>query len=1122
MKKALGSASRILVSLLLFGVSLAMTQIPFADEASAISLGWSQGGPAMKRLVDVSASNDGVIAYATENPTGGVLRKIWKSTDGGANWSELANAPSTSWGAIAVSGNGQIVFALSWAGADQSIYQSIDSGSTWTLAYTTSNQLNDIAISDDGNTVVVAAAHGILKSINMGGSFNLTASPGGITPLANWQRIDISADGSKIITTSTYRSIYKSTDGGAGWVQLSNSGQRFWFDIAISSDGLTILGVARDDLQGVWTSRDGGQTFTGANIGSSFAPVQAVYASMSDDGAVMLATSYGTSPKMSTDSGQTWNSAGLPSVGWMGFAISDTAVPQRRIIAITEKAQVFSYGPIPSPLISSMSPAAGTTTGGREVTIFGSHFINVTGVSFGSVAASSYVVESQSRIAAVPPAQAGGAVNVTVTTQSGTSQSVATYTYEPAVVPILDSVTPNSGSPAGGAYVTLNGSGFRDVISITVGGAPVNGYYVLEETELRFQTPAGNAGTVDIVLTTDGGVATLVNAFTYDEALRPPVMGWTGLSLLPSDGDIGGFVYKAKLDSSGSIFILGDFENASADPTADFVAKWDGSRWIGLGSNGAGESAFECEFNDCYFTDVVIAPNGDVYVSGDFDLAGQPERLSIARWDGTTWSAVGNRTFYISAMALDSDSRLVVTGDFENLSGVPEADYIAKWDGDSWLALGSNGTGDGFLNAMGYLITAGSNSSLYVSGEFTDVAGIVGNDYIAKWNGSNWESIGEHVIDGDEVDLQASSLLVDSTSGTDVLYVGGYLSWEDHEDLQVAKWDGTAWSALEGDSPLDGYVNNLARASNGVLVAVGQFGWRNEYSYSSIASWDGKSWRPLGSDDADLTTVVVTSDSRLIVGGGFRDLGDSATADWLAISQPVAQLRNVGTSATVTPNIGPENGGTRVTLMGTHFSQATQVKFGTNLATDLTVVSADSISVTTPASAPGVVDVSIISPSGTQVFPSAFTYFEPVSSVVDTEEEVFLLPEQSITSRNQFVAGDSQTMSVPGFVPGERVQFILASTPQLLASTTADVNGIAKVTFVFPRDSQGFHTLAIFAPVSARGMRQAIFIHPVGTVLGLGTLPKTGSEIQLWLPFVIAILGFLLITISGNRRRKIA
>ena len=125
MNKIFGSPSRLFVSLLLFSATLAMTQAPFAKEASAISLGWSQGGPIMKRLVDVSASNDGVIAYATENPTGGVLRKIWKSTDGGINWSELANAPSTSWGAIAVSGNGQILFALSWAGADQSIYQSI-------------------------------------------------------------------------------------------------------------------------------------------------------------------------------------------------------------------------------------------------------------------------------------------------------------------------------------------------------------------------------------------------------------------------------------------------------------------------------------------------------------------------------------------------------------------------------------------------------------------------------------------------------------------------------------------------------------------------------------------------------------------------------------------------------------------------------------------------------------------------------------------------------------------------------------------------------------------------------------------------------------------------------------
>lgn len=1122
MKKVFRTSNRVLLSVLMFLATLATTQIPFAQQASAVGLGWSQSGPTMKRFVDVSASSDGMIAYATENPTQGIPRKIWKSTDGGASWIELANAPSTSWGAIAVSGNGQIIFALSWAGADQNIYESIDAGATWSLAYTTTNQLSDIAISDDGNTIVVAAANGILKSINMGGSFNLTADPGGNTPLSNWQRIDLSADGSRIITTSTYRTIYKSTDGGAAWTQLTNSGERFWFDIAISSDGLTIMGVARDDVQGVWTSRDGGQTFAGANIGSSFANGQAVYASMSDDGAVMLATSYGTSPKMSTDSGQTWSSAGLPALGWMGFAISDTATPQRRMIAVTESAGVFQYGPIPVSSISSVSPNVGTTTGGRSVVIAGSNFINVTGVLFGTTSALSYNVDSQSQITAVVPAHAVGDVNVSVTTESGTSQSVVAYTYEPSVVPTLDSVTPNSGSPTGGAFATLYGTGFRDIISITVGGVHSGSFYVVDDTELQFQVPAGDAGTFDIVITTDGGTATLQNAFTYDEALRPPVMGWSGLSSQPENGDINAFVSKVMLDESGTVYVLGYFENAGADPTADFIAKWNGSQWQGLGSNGAGESAFDCSVRSCDFTDAAIAPNGDVYVAGYVTLAGQQNPTFLAKWNGSNWSAIPGDFGYITAITIDSENNLVVTGDFEDLAGIAEADYVAKWDGSTWSALGSDGAGNGALNSLGYSITAGSNSSIYVSGEFTSVAGDGTIRYIAKWNGSSWESLGHLSNDGEDVPLIGSSLLVDSTSGHDVLYVAGCLYWSEREDLPVARWDGTNWSALIGDSPLLGCAYDVALAPNGSLIAVGQIVLQNESTSTGIAAWDGTGWRSLGRNNAYFTGVVVTAESQLIVGGSFIGLGDSASADWIAISQPVARLRNIGSSATVSPNIGSENGGTTVTLTGSHFSQATQVKFGSEVATNLTVLSEDSISVTTPAHAPGTVDIRIFSPSGERVLIGAFTFVEPVSSVVDTEEEVLLLPENSITPSIQFVAGDSQTISVPGFVPGERVQIILSSTPQLLASTTADANGVATATFVFPSDIQGFHTLAVFAPVSARGMRQAIFIHTLGTVLGLDTLPKTGSTNQLRLPFVIAILGLLLLTISENRRRKIA
>ena len=149
-------------------------------------------------------------------------------------------------------------------------------------------------------------------------------------------------------------------------------------------------------------------------------------------------------------------------------------------------------------------------------------------------------------------------------------------------------------------------------------------------------------------------------------------------------------------------------------------------------------------------------------------------------------------------------------------------------------------------------------------------------------------------------------------------------------------------------------------------------------------------------------------------------------------------LRNVGTSADITPNIGTVFGGTTVTLTGTHFSQATQVKFDSTVATDLTVISENTISVVTPAHAAGVVDIHVISDSGDQALVGAFTYFEPVSTVVDSEEEVLLLFE------------------------------------------------------------------------------------PVSTVIGLGTLPKTGATLHMWLPFVIALLGLLLAAISENRRRKIA
>ena len=1109
---------------MLFAATLSVAQISFAHKASAVGFGWSVGGPYQTRLVGVSSSSDGLIAYATENPTN-ALKKIWKTIDGGLTWTELENAPSAYWGAIATSGNGQSVVALAQSGIDYLVYRSEDAGVSWSSEHTTTSQLFDIAISADGNTTVVGSLDGILKSIDSGSTYNAL-----VNPLANtqnsgnndWRSIDMSADGLKIVAVSPGRNIQKSADGGTNWTELTDSGNGHWSDIAISSNGENIMGVTMFDTADVMSSRDGGQTFTSANIGSTFKASQATFAAMSADGMVMIAASYGSHPEMSVDAGITWNSSGLAEMGWMGFAVSDTATPSRRMIAITEGSRVHSYAPIPAPTISSISPESGSTLGGNQVDITGDNFVNVTGVSFGEAAATSFEVLGVSLIRAVAPAHVSGSVNISVTTESGISTSIATYEFLTPLPPTLLSIFPAVGPTAGGSWVDLVGTNLRDIISVTVGGVESAELDVINDDELRFKVPAGVAGTVDVVLTTAGGSATLSNAYNYVVSLDVIEMSWSGMRAQAIDGDVNGEVGTVEQGPNGELYIMGYFLDASGEASADFVARWNGSQWVGLGSGVNGDGLITCEDN-CLLFDTAIAQNGDVYIAGRFEVSGLSGVQAIAKWDGATWTSIAaDIDGYIEDLVFDNQGTLYASGEFENLGRISTADFIAKWDGTNWSGLGSDGSGDGPLNRQPYAMVVGSDDSLYTSGNFRNAGGVAAADYLAVWNGATWSSVGTYSIDEQEFEPYADSLLIDNSSGADVLYIGGCMDWGS-ENLIVAKYDGTDWVALAGDFRIGGCVYEMEIAPSGALVIAGEFNSRANLNLYGLAAWTNGQWRPLGNNqDASYYSLEITSDSRVIVGGDFEDLEGSVSADYIAISQPIALLRNVGTSAEITPNIGTELGGTTVTLTGTHFSQATQVKFGTNLATDLTVVSADSISVTTPAHAPGVVDVSIISPSGTQVFPSAFTYFEPVSSVVDTEEEVFLLPEQSITPRNQFVAGDSLTISVPGFVPGEHAQIILASTPQLLASTDADVNGVATATFVFPRDSQGFHTLAIFAPVSARGMRQAIFIHPVGTVLGLGTLPKTGSEIQLWLPFVIAILGFLLITISGNRRRKIA
>jgi len=94
----------------------------------------------------------------------------------------------------------------------------------------------------------------------------------------------------------------------------------------------------------------------------------------------------------------------------------------------------------PAPAIASVNPEFGPVAGGTVVTIAGTDLNGASAVKFGDVPATSFTVESETKITATAPrSKTVGAADVTVTTLAGTSATSRAdrFYYEGCVVPKL-------------------------------------------------------------------------------------------------------------------------------------------------------------------------------------------------------------------------------------------------------------------------------------------------------------------------------------------------------------------------------------------------------------------------------------------------------------------------------------------------------------------------------------------------------------------------------------------------------------------------------------------------------------------------------------------------------------
>ncbi len=184
-----------------------------------------------------------------------------------------------------------------------------------------------------------------------------------------------------------------------------------------------------------------------------------------------------------------------------------------------------------APTVANVSPSGGPIAGGTAVTITGTGFTGATSVTFGGTAATGVAVVNATTITATTPAHALGLVDVSVTAFGGTGTGTGLYTY--AAPPTVLSITPSSGSTAGGQAVTITGTGFTGTTSVTFGGTAATAVVVVNATTIAATTPAHAAGPVNIAVTSFGGTGTGVALYTY--ALAPGVT-----SVAPAGGPIAG------------------------------------------------------------------------------------------------------------------------------------------------------------------------------------------------------------------------------------------------------------------------------------------------------------------------------------------------------------------------------------------------------------------------------------------------------------------------------------------------------------------------------------------------------------------------------------------------------
>jgi hypothetical protein len=187
------------------------------------------------------------------------------------------------------------------------------------------------------------------------------------------------------------------------------------------------------------------------------------------------------------------------------------------------------------------------------------------------------------------------------------------------------------------------------------------------------------------------------------------------------------------------VYVGTDATDVAGIAQADHVARWNGTAWSAVGSNTAGTDGW---FPESAFINGMANDGTNVYATGSFQNAnGDPTADFIASFDGSNWHAVGsdgagNGPWSGNGLAVASfGQRLYAGGNFTSAGGDTQAKYIAAYPGYYSLTVKFAGTGRGYIQTQQLSCHATCSQSYPPGTALTLGAGADSSSKLVGWSG---------------------------------------------------------------------------------------------------------------------------------------------------------------------------------------------------------------------------------------------------------------------------------------------------------------------------------------------------------------------------------------------------